>query len=294
MSDRFQGLPSSNPHIKISLLLATVGRTEELANFLLHLDAQTYRCFELIVIDQNADDRLVPILSKYAEHFPIRRCRSGRGLSRARNAGLPVATGDVIAFPDDDCWYPPDLLERVAAIFSGNSALDGITGRPLDKSFARFHTTSGSIDKYNVFLRCSSFTIFLRRRVVEAVGVFDEALGVGTTTPYIAAEESDYLVRALAAGFHLDFHAELSVFHKQPTTFFDSAYNRKARGYNLAVGHVLRKHNYPLWYAVRTWARAFAGMCVAALTVKAPKVRYHANVLIGRVMGYLATSHHDR
>ena len=290
MGDRSdEGLHGSNPRITISLLLATVGRTEELANFLLHLDAQTYRCFELIVIDQNTDDRLVPILSQYGQHFPIRHCRSGRGLSRARNVGLPAATGDVIAFPDDDCWYPPELLERVAAIFSENPALDGITGRPLDKSFARFHTASGPIDKYNVFLRCSSFTIFLRRRVVEAVGGFDETLGVGTTTAYIAAEESDYLIRALAAGFHLDFHAELSVFHKQPATLFDSGYNRKARGYNLALGHVLRKHNYPFWYVARTWARAFGGMCVGALTINLPRLRYHANVLLGRLTGYLGS-----
>src|SRR5690349_10889036 len=129
MGDRSEGLDVSSPHITISLLLATVGRTAELENFLLHLDAQTYRCFELIVIDQNPDDRLVAILSEYGQRFPIRHCRSGRGLSRARNVGLPAATGDVIAFPDDDCWYPPDLLQQVAAIFSENPAVDGITGR---------------------------------------------------------------------------------------------------------------------------------------------------------------------
>ena len=39
---------------------------------------------------------------------------SARGLSRARNAGLRMIAGDIVSFPDDDCWYPPDLLQRVA------------------------------------------------------------------------------------------------------------------------------------------------------------------------------------
>ena len=42
-----------------------------------------------------------------------------------------------------------------------------------------------------------SFTIFLRRRVVERVGEFDETLGVGAGTPYGSCEESDYLIRAV-------------------------------------------------------------------------------------------------
>ncbi len=43
------------------------------------------------------------------------RLRSPRGLSRARNEALPRLEADVVAFPDDDCEYPDDLLERVAA-----------------------------------------------------------------------------------------------------------------------------------------------------------------------------------
>ena len=269
-----------------SLLLATVGRTEELANFLRHLDQQTHRHFELIVVDQNPDDRLVPLLSEFAEKFPVRHLRSPRGLSRARNVGLPYATGDIVAFPDDDCWYAPDLLERVAAIFAANSRLDGLTGRPIDQSFSRFHTTSGPIDRSNVFLRCSSFTIFLRQRVIAEVGAFDEGLGLGTMTGHVAAEESDYLIRALAANCRLDYHSELEVFHQEPAAMYEDAYNRKARGYNRALGYVLRKHSYPFWYVGRTWLRALGGVCVSAAALDRPKVRYHCNVLLGRVRGY--------
>ena len=98
--------------LKFSLLLATVGRTAELERFLSSLDAQTYRNFDLIVVDQNPDERLAALVQSYAGRFPVLCVKSTPGLSRARNAGLRYVSGDVIAFPDDDCWYPPDLLRK--------------------------------------------------------------------------------------------------------------------------------------------------------------------------------------
>ena len=53
--------------IRFSLVLSTINRTDEVRRFLTTLDSQTYRQFELIVVDQNKDGRLLPILKPYAE-----------------------------------------------------------------------------------------------------------------------------------------------------------------------------------------------------------------------------------
>ncbi len=272
--------------IRFSLVLATVGRTEELTKFLVHLAAQSYTEFELVVVDQNPDDRLVAVLAGYSATFPIQHLRSEAGLSRARNAGLKHASGDVIAFPDDDCWYPAGLLERVGRILAAHPELDGITGRPVDPSFSRYHKTSGAIDKQNLFLRCCSITMFLRASVVNVVGEFDETLGAGSTSETVAGEESDYLLRALEAGFQLHFDADIEVFHREPALLYDSNFNRKARGYNTALGYLLRKYRYSLWYVAETWIRALGGVCLSAVTFDDRRMRYHANVLVGRISGY--------
>src|SRR5579864_3540599 len=94
--------------IKFSLILATVGRLDEVARFLQHLGRQTYRDFELIIVDQNSDDVLERLIRQYQGCFPVLHLRSEPGLSRARNVGLQHFSGDVVAFPDDDCWYAPD------------------------------------------------------------------------------------------------------------------------------------------------------------------------------------------
>ena len=52
--------------MRFSLIVATFGRTEEMRNLLLSLASQTEPDFEVVVVDQNSDERLVPILAAFA------------------------------------------------------------------------------------------------------------------------------------------------------------------------------------------------------------------------------------
>ncbi|MEO6928668.1 MAG: glycosyltransferase, partial [Casimicrobiaceae bacterium] len=64
---------------------------------------QTLNDFVVVVIDQNADDRLVNLVARYAGRLEITHIRRApRGLSRSRNAGLAVARGKTVALADDD------------------------------------------------------------------------------------------------------------------------------------------------------------------------------------------------
>ncbi|HZC29124.1 MAG TPA: glycosyltransferase family A protein, partial [Gaiellaceae bacterium] len=106
------------------LVVATVGRTEEPARLLASLERQTYRRFRVLLVDQNPDERLEPLTRPGVE-----RLSAAAGLSRARNVALARVAAEVVAFPDDDCVYPDDLLERVARRFAAERSLDGLTGR---------------------------------------------------------------------------------------------------------------------------------------------------------------------
>ena len=125
-------LPERESLMIFSLITSTVGRTAELQKLLASIDQQTCRSFELVVVDQNTDDRLVPILEKYQEKFRIVHARSGRGVSRGRNVGVNYASGQILTFPDDDCWYPADLLEKVVCLMDGNAHWGGLAGKPAD------------------------------------------------------------------------------------------------------------------------------------------------------------------
>ena len=115
---------------ELDLVVATVDRVDQLDRLFDSLERQSYRGFRVLLVDQNEDDRLGPVIERHAG-LDLDRLRSPRGLSRARNAALGSVTADLVAFPDDDCVYADDLLERVARRFAERPDLDGLTGRAV-------------------------------------------------------------------------------------------------------------------------------------------------------------------
>jgi len=276
--------------MRFSLVLGTIGRTSELERFLRSLDRQTYRDFEVIVIDQNADDRLAPILGGFAGRFPIEHLRAEPGLSRARNVGLRRARGDCVGFPDDDCWYPEDVLAKVAGLAAANAAWSGVTGRSVDEagreSAAKFLPESATLSLTTAW-NAISYAIFLRRAVVEAVGGFDETLGVGAGTAFGSGEETDYIIRAIRAGYAIRYASDVVVHHPNPVRTFDIAAQRRGYSYGCGMGRVLAKHRYPAWYVARSLARPCAGAAISALTGQPGRARYYVNVFSGRLRGLI-------
>jgi glycosyltransferase involved in cell wall biosynthesis len=276
--------------MKFSLILATVDRTAELARFLESLDAQTCRDFELIAVNQNADERLAPIFAPYRDRFETKFMRSERGLSRARNAALVHARGDIIAFPDDDCWYPCDLLERVRLFMDSHHETDGINGRAVNGNMeprGRWGQTPGVVTKIGLFNRTISFSIFLRRAVCERVGSFDESLGLGASSPWQGAEDYDYILRAIEAGFVIHYDPALFVFHPDLPVPDDAGVRRTYR-MCLGTGRFLGKHRYPLWYLAYWFGGSLGLGALALLRGNRERAKYHWLSAVGRYQGWSA------
>ena len=278
-----------------SLILATVDRIREVERFLKSLDSQTHRAFELIVVDQNKDERLLPLLAAYREKFSILHLKSEPGSSRARNIGLRHITGNVVAFPDDDCWYPPQLLEHITGFFCEHPELDGFTVRMADESgqsgATRFDKKPGLLAQTNAWRRVATFTIFFRRIVVEAVGEFDEALGPGAGTIWGGGEDIDYALRATEADFKVYYRPDIYIFHPSypsPPEYDYSKLGGRAYGYNVGIGRVWRKHNYPLWFVAYYLLRPIGGAALSLVQGDKGKAYFYFRSLRGRLRGWLS------
>lgn len=264
------------------LVVATVGRVDELGCLLDSLERQTHRALRLIVVDQNPDGRVDSALE--GRGLDVLRLRSEPGLSCARNAALPHLEADVVAFPDDDCVYATDLLERVAARFAADRGLEGLTGRAADaegRSSASWKLDAAILNETNLWNRAISFTIFLRREAVEAVGPFDERLGLGSPEPWSSGEEIDYLVRALRTGARIEYDPTLVVEHvvgadDRATGFRDGA----------SIGYLLRKHGYPARMRARMFVRPIGGVIASLGSGDLGRMRFYAATLRGRIAGY--------
>lgn len=279
--------------LKFSLVMGTLGRTEEVSLFLLSLKRQDYQNFELFIVDQNADDRLVSMISDFSQYFPITRLVSEKGLSRSRNIGLKHISGDVVAFPDDDCWYPDGMLSYLAARFDKQSELDGITGRFVDnngKEEGRWLRESQLLNRFNLWRGAISFSIFLRRPLVDQIGTFDEALGVGAGTPWGAGEETDFLLKGLKAGGVIEFDHQLVLRHPVKTSNFDAAACERQQRYEAGFGRVIRRADFPAWYFPLVCVRTVMGAGLALFKGNPAQARFKWLSVKSRIRGWKAGS----
>lgn len=266
----------SERSLTFSLIVCTVDRVDPLRRLLDSLVNQDGSTFEVIVVDQNETPILDPVLAAYPA-LDIRRVTSPRGLSRARNVGMAVARNDVICFPDDDCWYTPGLLARVAATLAADPALQILSARTVDTegrpSVSPTSEQAAPISRSNFLLSGNSNTLFLRREAVAQVGPFDERLGVGAGTAFGSGEEADYLLRALAKGLGARYEPSLHVLHDQVDEVITARTIQRAYLYGAGFGALMRKHRLGLGYFAFRQSRTLAR--IALLLAGGDRVRAH-------------------
>jgi glycosyltransferase involved in cell wall biosynthesis len=81
--------------------------------------SQTFRDFELIVVDDGSTDRTPDILASYGDRIKTLR-RANSGPAAARNAAVAAASGEYLAFIDSDDRWMPEMLARTAAILDAD------------------------------------------------------------------------------------------------------------------------------------------------------------------------------
>ena len=271
-----------------SLVMATRGRTAEIASFLDSVLAQGTPDAEAIIVDQNADARLDAVLAPYAGRLRLLHLRSDvANANHARNLGLAAARGALVGFPDDDCLYPAGVLARVAAAFAADPALALLTG-PAESpagglGSGRWREAGGAIDAANVWTSVIEFNLWLRRPVALALGGFDEAMGPGT--PLGSAEGNDLVLRAIGAGHQARYDSTLRVIH--PDKRLTDVATARARLYGRGLGFALRRHGVP----TATWlpfaVRPVGGAVLSLLKGRPRDAGYYAMTLLGRAEGFL-------
>ncbi len=275
---------------RFSLVLGTARRTDELGRVLASLDRQSHGDFELILVDQNPDDRLVPVVAPYRKRFEVRHLRSEPDLSRAKNLGLANVRGEVVGFPDDDCQFPGDLLRQVSGFFEGNPGWDGLLGSSQDEagqnSNGGFDREAGEVDRFNVWRRGIAYNIFVRAAAARKAR-FDEDMGPGSGGPWGAGDETDYLLKLLGLGTRLFYDPTLVVVHPRPVTRYDAQARQRAYSYARGGSHTMKKHEFPAWFRAWWLLRSLGGLALRLLDPRRSlqEARYRLSILRGKTRG---------
>ena len=193
----------------ISLVLGTRNRADRLARCLSHIKALRPSVhWELIVVDNGSSDSTPEVLEKFARSasFPVQVLSEiTPGLGRAHNCGWQGATGEIVAFTDDDCYVLPNFLEEVLKVFAdpkigycgGRIKLYDASDYPITINESMIpimfppysYIVPGAIQGANMMFR---------RRTLRDIDGFDDCLGPGAN---FNCEDIDACARAAFAGW---------------------------------------------------------------------------------------------
>jgi glycosyltransferase involved in cell wall biosynthesis len=216
----------------VTVAICTRDRWQTLGDTLASLSRQTYRNFEILVVDNApSSDATEQLLRSSFPHVRyIREPR--RGLDNARNRAIAEACGAIVAYVDDDAIADAQWVRAIVAAFDAPEVMC-VTGlvapaqldTPGQELFERYGYSKGF---YRLAFRlaapppdCAGFPYkgylgtgcnsAFRRAVFEHVGLFDPCLDMGTPVP--GGGDHDMFARIIRAGYTLAYDPGAVVFH---------------------------------------------------------------------------------
>ncbi|MEI7794746.1 MAG: glycosyltransferase [Thermoleophilia bacterium] len=247
---------------------------------------------ELIVVDQSrrGDAHRLVRTHPLSSDLPPVCITSGRGISTGKNAGLGVATGVLITFPDDDAWYPPGGLTAILKRMETNRGLDALTGitRGSDGrvSLGGHIRRAGPLRRHSVFRQGVEATMVARTDALREIDGFSVEVGVGAPTPWGAAEGPDLLLRMLAGGANIRFDPSLFVYHESSNLAEDAMVSR-ARNYSRGAGYVVAKNRVLSLHLYRFVVRPAVGVATARVLGQRDQARRRTAKLGGHLRGMI-------
>lgn len=207
-----------------SVIVPVYNRPDEIDELLQSLTKQTYKNFEVIIIEDGSNLRCDHIVEEYSDQLAIQyfyKQNSGQGFSR--NFGFEKATGDYFIVFDSDCLIPSHYFEAVnrAMAFHGydawggpDRAHDSFTSiqKAISYSMTSFFTTGGIRGRKNHIgtFHPRSFNMGISREVYEKTG------GYRITR---MGEDIEFSLRIIENGFKTGLIEDAYVYHKRRTDF---------------------------------------------------------------------------
>jgi glycosyltransferase involved in cell wall biosynthesis len=247
----------------ITVIVCTRDRASQLRGALEAILALDYPNFDVLVVDNasRTSDTRDLVQNEFATSAVTLVSEPIPGLSRARNAGLRAATGEIVAYTDDDVIVDPAWLAELAAGFSRAPNVDCVTGlvpsgelrTPAQGYFDGRVSWSKNLEPriYSLADPPADLPMFpfsigefgtganfaLRRRAALELGGFDNALGVGTRTG--GGEDIDMFTRVILDGRILVMQPSAIVWHRHRDDL--AALRLQARGYGTGLGAWITK-----------------------------------------------------
>jgi GT2 family glycosyltransferase len=206
--------------IRVSVVINTLDRADQLERTLTSLGQLRYPAFEAVVVHGPGRDRTPEVLKRFAPAIRVGTCPEPN-LAMSRNIGVAMARGDIVAFLDDDAIPEPDWLDRMATAFT-DPGVGGAGGFIRDRDGIRFQHQAIIADRLGEavsfpqlpadpgpgrYFSPTGTNVAIRRAALLAIGGFDEEYAY-------FLDETDLNLRLTDAGWRLVSIPDAEVHHK--------------------------------------------------------------------------------
>ncbi len=188
------------PIATVSVLVCVRDGLPHLDAALASIAAEDDGAVEVVVVDDGSTDASGEVIAAYGLH-PI--AGPGRGVAAARSTALGVATGELVAFCDQDDLWQPGRLATQRALLDADGTVDAVAGRVvpfLEPGVERPDWVPEDMLDVPRFTPALG-SMLIRRRAFDEVGGLDASLRL--------ADDVDWLVRAQEAGRRFVRHPEV-------------------------------------------------------------------------------------
>ena len=240
--------------IEISVIICTHNRASMLADCINSMLNQTIKnCFEILIVDNNSIDNTEEIAKDFAKNNNnIKYFKETIvGYSAPRNCGWKNATGNIIAYIDDDEIAATDWLESIEKTFQKEEKPDIVGGIYLIKYDETppdwFIESMGGTDKnrqkgiLNQRKDCylAGGNIAFKKEVLEKLNGFSDDFNMKNVF-LMVGEDTDICQRAVKAGFRLYYNPQIVIYHRMNQNNYDIEFRKqKAKKTGMAARFVL-------------------------------------------------------
>jgi GT2 family glycosyltransferase len=235
--------------MKISVVIPIYNAEKTILRCLESISLQTFREFELILVDNNSTDSSVSIIKDFITrnidlHISLLH-EPKQGSCSARNRGGRFAKGKIIVNTDPDCIADKDWLRDIASEFDDDS-IGGVAGniygfspKSLTEKFLSIFTLKGlgeekTFDSYNLLTGgFATANLSIRKDVFEKIGGFDEDIN-------IFGEDHDICARIYKSGSKIKTVPNAVIYHIHRAGL--KGFLRQSFNFGIAHSVLLKKH----------------------------------------------------
>ncbi|HEM8508952.1 TPA: glycosyltransferase [Burkholderia cepacia] len=211
--------------LRFSVVINTYNRAATLRNTLASMAYIRHPSFEVIVVNGPSTDETESVIAEYADVYKVGNCPEAN-LSKSRNVGIAMASGDIVCFIDDDAVPEPDWLDQLEKGYA-DPKVAAVGGYIRNHTGVEFQCKVTACDRFGDgqsfesvedanpdigvtakrYLALTGTNSSFRRKVLVEIGGFDEEYAY-------FLDETDVIVRMIDCGYEVKYTPDAEIHHK--------------------------------------------------------------------------------